>query len=624
MTDTSTRWRATLMLAGVAWVVTFAILVVNIVRVQLSAPDSLSASTLVLTTVGALVAVAATARAVRALRSQQRVERDLHRAQQTFEGILTIAADGIISVDESMRIVHFNHGAEVIFGWPADEVRGRPIDVLMPERFRVVHHEHMRAFGQGTTIARRMGERRSIFGLRRDGSEFPAEASISKLDTDDTRLFTVVLRDITSRVRTEANQRFLAAAGGDLAASLDYEQTLIAAVHAAVPYVGDCAIVDLVDAPGDVRRVVSVHDDVEKTRALRRLAGRWAGDTDWPLPIATVLSTGQRVLRSNLPAGWADAPPAGHQASRDLSALGIHGLVSVPLRSRGQTMGAFTLCLTEPGRHCGEEECELVEQLAERISAAIDHARLYREARRATQARDELQGVVSHDLRNPLSAISMCARVLAEQPPEHPAERTQIATTILDSVAAMQRLIQDLLDAATVETGQLRIAPEELEITVIIDRAVRMVQEPADHRGVRLIRDTVPGLPRVFADSLRIEQVLANLLGNAIKFTERGGQVTVAAAVDGVGVRLSVADTGVGIPAEALPHIFDRYWHARRNSRTAGTGLGLAIAKGIVAAHGSVLQVQSTVGKGSVFAFTLPLVDGDGTARTAESSPVSH
>jgi signal transduction histidine kinase len=128
----------------------------------------------------------------------------------------------------------------------------------------------------------------------------------------------------------------------------------------------------------------------------------------------------------------------------------------------------------------------------------------------------------------------------------------------------------------------------------------------------------------VFADSLRIEQVLANLLGNAIKFTERGGQVTVAAAVDGVGVRLSVADTGVGIPAEALPHIFDRYWHARRNSRTAGTGLGLAIAKGIVAAHGSVLQVQSTVGKGSVFAFTLPLVDGDGTARTAESSPVSH
>jgi len=573
----------------------------------------------VLAFVAAVIALLGAWLLSRELHRRRQVEEELRASRAKFEGILSIAVDAIITVDERQRILHFNHGAERLFGHRESEVLGQPLACLLPVRFREAHDRHLMDFARGGDVARRMGERRSIFGLRADGTEFPAEASISRLELPGTRFYTVVLRDISERLRIESNQRFLTRTSGALASSLDYESTLRSVAHLAIPYLADCCLLDMVEASGFVRTVVSVHEDPERTKRLRALEQRSPEPSDWPFPVAEVLARGRRMVRSGLAAGWelerdgaADDPRV-----RELTALGVHGFITVPLFARERLLGTLTLVSSDPGRRYDEADVHLAEEMATPAAFAIENAWLYQSAQRASRARDEILGVVSHDLRNPLSAISMCARVLLESPPAALEERRELADAILESTHLMQRLIQDLLDVSTIESGHLKIHPRREALLPLVDAVLTMVREGADDRGIDLVREVPASLPAVHVDAMRLEQVLANLLANAVKFTERGGRVTVHGDVDGSMVRVRVSDSGVGIPPDHVPHIFDRYWHAKRQSRTVGTGLGLAIAKGIVEAHGGSIRVESTLGVGSTFVFTLPTME---PARIVEST----
>lgn len=547
----------------------------------------------------------------RELQLRLEAEGELRASRAKFEGILSIAVDAIITVDESQHILHFNHGAQALFGYSEREILGTPLSTLLPHRFRDAHARHLIDFARGGQVARRMGERRAIFGLRRDGSEFPAEASISRLELSGSTIYTVVLRDITERLRTEENQRFLARAGAVLATSLDYESTLRSVAHLAMPHLADCCLLSIDDGGAAVRTIVSVHEDPERTKRLRSLERRRVERSNWPFPVADAISSGRHVALRRLSAGWEREGGNGDPSIDDLEALGIQATLTIPLVARDRVLGALTLISTDPSRQFDDGESALADDLAHRAAFAIENARLYQAAQQASQARDEILGVVSHDLRNPLSAISMCARVLLESPPAAAEDRRELADAILESTHLMQRLIQDLLDVSTIESGHLKIQTRREVLGPIVDAALTMVREGADERGLSLVRDLAPNLPDVQVDAMRLEQVLANLVGNAVKFTERGGSVTVRAEASGEMVRVAVIDTGVGIPPEHLPHIFDRYWHARRQSRTVGTGLGLAIARGIVEAHGGSISVESALGGGTTFLFTLPAVESD-------------
>jgi PAS domain S-box-containing protein len=574
----------------------------------------------VLAFVSALIALLGAWLLSRELQRRRQVEDELRASRAKFEGILSIAVDAIITVDERQRILHFNHGAERLFGYTESELVGASLSRLLPARYREAHDRHLIDFARGADVARRMGERRSIFGLRADGTEFPAEASISRLELPGTRFYTVVLRDISERLRTESNQRFLARTGGALASSLDYESTLRSVAHLAIPHLADCCLLDMVEGSGFVRTVVSVHEDPERTKRLRALEQRRPEPSSWPFPVADVLARGERVVRSGLPTGWELAREGAEDDPRvhEVSALGVHAYITVPLVARERLLGTLTLVSSDPARRYDEADVALAEEMATPAAFAIENAWLYQSAQQASRARDEILGVVSHDLRNPLSAISMCARVLLESPPAALEERRELADAILESTHLMQRLIQDLLDVSTIESGHLKIHPRREALLPLVDAVLTMVREGADDRGVDLVREVPASLPAVHVDAMRLEQVLANLLANAVKFTERGGRVTVHGEVDGPMVRVRVSDSGIGIPPEHVPHIFDRYWHAKRQSRTVGTGLGLAIAKGIVEAHGGSIRVESTLGVGSTFVFTLPTIEPPrGTERPA-------
>jgi signal transduction histidine kinase len=242
-----------------------------------------------------------------------------------------------------------------------------------------------------------------------------------------------------------------------------------------------------------------------------------------------------------------------------------------------------------------------------RAAFALDNARLYEAAQEATIARDHALGVVSHDLRNPISAIGMCARALLNATAENDTERRGLVTTIVDSTELTQRMIRDLLDVASIEVGRLSVERRAVSVRSVIERGVALFEREAAERGVRLMIGDLPELPSTTGDEERLVQVLANLIGNAMRFTDRGGAVRIGARRDGAMVEVSVNDTGAGIPASELPRIFERYWTVRRNAPKGGTGLGLTIARGIVEAHGGRLWAESTVGVGSTFRFTVPI-----------------
>ena len=258
----------------------------------------------------------------------------------------------------------------------------------------------------------------------------------------------------------------------------------------------------------------------------------------------------------------------------------------------------------------------------ERTTAAEHSARAVAEAAVAT--REELLAIVSHDLRNPLSTIVTSAYLLLGRTTHDGdnAERDhKLAETILRSADWMNRLIADLLDLAQIQAGRLSVEQTPHHTAELIRECVEMLTPLAAPKDLKLDNRACENL-RVSCDRERVLQILSNLVGNAIKFTPQGGSIFIEVQNGGHEARISVRDTGQGIAEEELPRIFDRFWQAQQKNR-AGIGLGLSIAKGLVEAHGGLLWVESKLGAGTTFFFTLALAE-PGPVDAKSASPPSR
>jgi signal transduction histidine kinase len=288
--------------------------------------------------------------------------------------------------------------------------------------------------------------------------------------------------------------------------------------------------------------------------------------------------------------------------------LNFRSIIVAPLVSRGHTLGLINVLRTRSGPY-DDDDRRMAQALGERAGLHIDNARLYRHAQQAIQARDDVMNILAHDLRNPLNSIGIQAQLVMRDLEKSGGSESlrEAVTSIRSSVTSMDGLIRDLFDAARSEAGQLvrRIRP--CEPARIVADAVSSARALAASKKLELTAAGVQGLPLVKADQERVRQVLSNLLGNAIKFTPPGGSIVVSAEHAGSAVAFVVKDTGPGIAADDLPHVFDRFWKGKSSDRR-GAGLGLWICNGIVKSHGGTISVESTVGEGSTFRFTLPLV----------------
>ncbi|MEO8561786.1 MAG: PAS domain-containing sensor histidine kinase [bacterium] len=236
--------------------------------------------------------------------------------------------------------------------------------------------------------------------------------------------------------------------------------------------------------------------------------------------------------------------------------------------------------------------------------------RVEQKLHQAIQARDDMMGIVSHDLRNPASAVKMlAASILAEADSRSmPADLRERVEVIRQAAMQIDSLIQDLLDVSRIEAGRLTVAPRDVAPKPLVEAALYAMRPLAESCGVELEATYHEPLSEVHADSERVTQLLSNLVGNAIKFTSTEGRVDVNVQPLDDGVMVSVSDTGEGIPSDQLPHVFERFYQVdgAERGRRHGAGLGLPIARGIVEAHGGTISIESQLGRGTTVRFTLP------------------
>ncbi|KYG00234.1 histidine kinase [Sorangium cellulosum] len=425
------------------------------------------------------------------------------------------------------------------------------------------------------------------------------------------------------RAAAEAAQRraaFLSEASRLLSSSLNYEATLVRVARLPVPFVADWCMVDIIEREAMLRRAVVVHADPQKSELARLLQGQTPMDSVLPAGVSRVLQTGEAVLCEIAGAPAPDGERAAYDGEPPVSAseallreLGLQRYISVPLVTRGTMLGVLTIASGRDDLPYGVEDRALAEDLGRRAALAIDNARLYESAQRAIRAREELVAVVSHDLKSPLATIVMNTSLLRRKLPssDEAAELRRPVERIQKSADRMNRLIRDLLDLARLEGGHISVQPVPHDVAVLLGDALELLREEAAEKSLRLELGVELGVERALCDRERILQVIANLVGNAIKFTPAGGEVAIRAEPWGREVRVSVRDTGPGIPEDQRARIFERYWQAKETAHK-GTGLGLSIAKALVEVHGGRIWVESKVGEGSTFFFTLPAAEAAG------------
>lgn len=398
--------------------------------------------------------------------------------------------------------------------------------------------------------------------------------------------------------------RILAEAGDLLSRSLEWETTLRNVAELAMPALADFCFFDVREDDGGVRRISGAHDDPE---ALQLLAGtRWA-PTPPELGLCA-LSSGRTGFHPDIDRAWRERVALGPEHLELLERLQLRSMVTVPLSRNQEIFGALTLCFGRSGRQHSRDEVALCEEIARRAAFAVDHARLYRRAERASRAKDVFLGMVSHELRTPLTAILGWSSFLADGARRGVQNLDEPLRVIQQSAIALARLVDDMLDVSRVIAGKLRLSSEPVGMAAVIESARDTLAETFRDKTQTLeIRAECQG--PVVGDPIRLQQVVCNLLVNAAKFTPEGGRIEVELAERDDRVCLTVRDNGLGIPPDEIGSVFEVFSQADASSTRShgGLGLGLAIVRQLVELHGGSVRAESKgLGHGAAFVVELP------------------
>jgi signal transduction histidine kinase/DNA-binding NarL/FixJ family response regulator len=397
--------------------------------------------------------------------------------------------------------------------------------------------------------------------------------------------------------------RFLAEAGERLSATLDVKATLESVVRLAVPQLADWVLVHFKE--GTQVTTPLVHHAQGKEELVREMLDRYPLAADSAHGFMHVVRTGEPELLADVAGEVIEiaAINADHLAA--LRALGLKSQICVPLTIRGSTEGALTLLSAESGRTFAEEDLEHAMEFARRCSTALENSRLYQSAREAIAIREEFLSIASHELRTPLTSVLLSVqgleRIVAQSQDVDVRERTG---RIVLHVRRLVALIDTLLDVSRIAAGKLDLSVEEIDLSQLTREVAERFLEPARQSGSILQVQAPDHLIGVW-DPMRIDQVLTNLLANAVKFAG-GKPIDVTVEAIDTDARLTVADQGIGIAKDKIPLVFNRFERAVSGRKYGGLGLGLYIARQMVEAHGGRIEVESEPGRGATFVVHLP------------------
>jgi signal transduction histidine kinase len=400
---------------------------------------------------------------------------------------------------------------------------------------------------------------------------------------------------------------FLATFSDRLAPLVTFEDLIDVVRQAPVPFLADWTMVHMVEDDGSVRFVSGVHAD-PAFEPLVSAVGAAAAVPDSSSHLGGVVATGRLAIFTLTGDGVAASLIGSAASSHELERLDASTMAMVPLVIDGRVKSVLSLASTTEHRFTSSGSL-IIEDVARRIGLALERIQLYREAQEANRLKDEFLGTLSHELRTPLNAIFGWSRILRTRNLD---ERTAHGVEVIERNAEAQiRLIEEVLDVSRIIRGKMTVAMEPLDMAAIVRATIEAVRPAVHAKQIRLderIGETAP----VLGDSDRLQQVFANLLSNALKFTQSDGAITVTLRTVGGSVEFEITDTGVGIRRDVLPAVFDRFRQADSSTtrRYGGLGLGLAIVKHIVELHrGTVRAASAGEGEGATFTVRLPVLD---------------
>ena len=443
----------------------------------------------------------------------------------------------------------------------------------------------------------------------RGGREIVVESRQQVIEMGGRMLVLESNHDITDRKRSAERAAFMSEAGNVLAASLDYETTLTAVANLAIPTLGDWCAVDVMDAAGNVERLAVAHVDPAKVQVARSLE-RFE-DPNAPTSVHSVIRTSTPVLVPVITDDMIVAAARGNEEQiRLVRSLALVSYMCVPLVAHGRTLGALTFATAESRRHYTDDDLRFAEDVAHRAALAVDNAQAYKAMQVADRLKDEFLATLSHELRTPLNAILGYARVLRAG--WITGDKTAHAIEVIErNAVALTQLVEDVLDVSRIVSGKVRLNIQSVDLPTVVRNAVETLVPAADAKQIRLQTIIDPRAAPISGDPDRLQQIVWNLVSNAVKFTPKGGRIQVRLERVNSQVEIVVSDTGVGIKPEFLPHIFERFRQAdsRITRQFGGLGLGLAIVRHLVELHGGTIDVASGGERqGATFRVRLPLM----------------
>ena len=495
------------------------------------------------------------------------------RAEEQFRLVVDSAPNGILMIDKRGAIVLVNTKIEDTFGYRREELLGKPIETLVPARYRGQHPEHWEKFFD-TSQTQAMGAGRDLFGLHKNESEFPIEVRLNPIETTGENLVLASVVDITERKHAQEQLR----------QSEEHDRTMIEKV---LEYA-----IFMLDGEG---RVVTWNGGAERIKGYRseEIIGKHFS-CFYP---AEEIKGGrpEQILKTALAEGHCE--DEGWRVRKDGSRFWA-SVALTAVRDGGGRLVGFSKVTRDLTRRRGAEE---------HLKAAKEAAET------ANQAKSSFLANISHEIRTPMSGIIGMAGLLCDT--ELSSKQREYCEIIRRSSDSLLTIINEVLDFSKVESGEIELEIINFELRSAVEEVMDLFAIKAEDKGIELInfiRNNVP--TELQGDPGRLRQILANLVGNALKFTENGEVVVGISVLEqtftNATLRFSVTDSGIGIPEDKVDKLFNAFTQvdASTTRKYGGTGLGLSISKKFVELMGGEIGVDSNPGKGSCFWFTLTLL----------------